>query len=95
MPWQDETYFELNAEQAVKAPEDSGIFGLKNHGEWVYIASSNNIRQALLYYLDGNMPWIAQQRPVQFAYELVDRARRTLRCSQLTAEYRPVFLNCV
>jgi len=95
MPWQNETYFELNADEAVKAPDDSGIFGLKNHGEWVYIASSNNIRQALLYYLDGNMPWISQQRPVQFAYELVDRARRTLRCSQLTAEYRPVFLNCV
>jgi hypothetical protein len=95
MPWEDTKYFELNLYEAARAPDDSGIFGLKNHGEWVYIASSNNIRQALLSYLEGNMPWIAQQRPIQFAYELVDGARRTLRCSQLTAEYRPVFLNCV
>ena len=95
MPWQNETYFELNTEEASKAPDSSGIFGLRRPGKWIYIASSNNIRQTLLCYLDGNMPWISQQKPMHFTYELVDRALRTLRCSQLTSEYGPIFLNCV
>jgi hypothetical protein len=95
MPWQNDVHFELNPEQASQAPETSGILGLNKPEAWVYIGSANNIRQALLLYLNGNMPWISQQRPVHFTYELVDLAVRTLRCCELTREYRPIFLKCV
>jgi hypothetical protein len=95
MPWQREEFHELSPQEIEKAPVDSGIFGLFKPGAWVYIASTKNIRQALLYYMDGNMPWVSQQQPQQFAFEIVDRRRRALRCSELTTEYRPVFLNCV
>jgi hypothetical protein len=95
MPWQREEFHQLSPQEIEKAPVDSGIFGLFKPGAWVYIASTKNIRQALLYYMDGNMPWVSQQQPQQFAFEIVDRRRRALRCSELTTEYRPVFLNCV
>ena len=95
MPWLNESYFELTADEVARAPDDSGIVGLKNLGEWVYIASSNSIRRALKDFLEGSMPWISQQHPVQFSYELAEGRQRAFRCSELTAEYRPVFLNCV
>jgi hypothetical protein len=95
MPWLNDKQYELRKQETASAPDQSGVFGLAKPGAWIYIASTNNIRQALMYYLEGNMPWVSQQRPVEFAFETVDKASRTARCSELTTEYKPVFLNCV
>jgi hypothetical protein len=95
VPWSDGNKYELIEDAAARVPAASGVFGLCRPGGWVYIASSNNVQQALFYYLEGNMPWITQQGPTQFTYEEVDSEKRAGRCSELTAEYRPVFLNCV
>jgi hypothetical protein len=95
MPWQSEKTYELNDARVLSAPPKSGVYGLLRPEAWVYIASTPNIQGALRNYLRGKMPWVAEQHPSFFAFELAPKLRRGERCSQLSGEFKPLFLDCI
>jgi hypothetical protein len=92
--WTEQALYDLTEAGVAQAPAEPGVYGLAKNGGWVYVASTNNIRQALANYLGGKMPWLSQQRPERFTFELVDDRGRAARCSELVSQLRPTFLNC-
>jgi len=72
------------------APEESGVFGLCSPGKWLYIGHSFNIRQALLRYLSGQMPYVLEWQPRSFVFELLPYKKRIERQKELVAYYQPI-----
>ncbi len=71
------------------APALSGVYGLSNAREWVYIGETDNIQDTLLGHLRQSDAAIENQKPTGFVYEICDRAQRTKRQDSLIVEYRP------
>ena len=71
------------------APALSGVYGLSNAREWVFIGESENIQDSLLGHLQKSDPAILNQNPTGFVYEICDRAQRSKRHDSLIVEYRP------
>jgi hypothetical protein len=72
------------------APVVSGLYGLSNSHEWVYIGEADNIRSALLNHLGDNHTSLMQHEPTGFVFEVCDRASRPSRQDRLVFEYGPV-----
>ncbi len=70
------------------APPASGIFGVSNASEWIYIGESDNIQAALLH-LQGDSA-LRQRGPTGFVFELCGPAARLARQGRLILEYEPV-----
>jgi predicted GIY-YIG superfamily endonuclease len=69
------------------APSVSGVYGLSNADEWIYIGQSDDIRTALLTHLreDGGM--LGTREYVGFVYGQCAGERRSQRQEQLMTEY--------
>lgn len=67
------------------APPISGIYGLCNAREWIYIGETDNIQLALL---DPD-PKFLEMQPTGFRFEICDRASRGARQERLIREYAP------
>jgi len=76
----------VNAE----APAGGGVYGLSNARQWLYIGTSDNIRQALSARLQERDTLLARNRPMGFVYEICDAAVRDGRCRRLISEYAPL-----
>ncbi len=63
------------------APNTSGVFGISNDREWIYIGESDNIQLALLAHL--------HDQATGFVFEICDRAGRFSRQDRLIFEYEP------
>ena len=73
------------------APMASGVYGISNGREWIYIGVTDDIRGSLIHHLrDGHTP-LMQRRPTGFVYETCDAAHRTIRQDRLIQEYEPAF----
>jgi hypothetical protein len=72
------------------APARPGIYGISNAAEWLYIGSSDNIRDALLGLLRASSSLLQGKRPSGFVFELCDQPGRAGRQHRLVAEYQPV-----
>jgi hypothetical protein len=72
------------------APVVSGLYGLSNSHEWVYIGEADNIRSALLAHLGDNHTSLMKHEPTGFVFEVCDLARRPSRQDRLVFEYGPV-----
>lgn len=72
------------------APAASGIYGLSNRREWVYIGQTDNIQAALLDHLQTPTSLAMQQAPTGFVFELCDLPGRQSRQDRLVFEYGPV-----
>lgn len=71
------------------APASSGVYGLSNSREWVYIGSTDNIRAALLEHVDGfNLP-VSERNPTGFSFELCPPSTRIARQDRLIHEMEP------
>jgi hypothetical protein len=71
------------------APDSSGVYGLSNSREWIFIGESNNIRVALMEYLrDVNSSGTAR-RPTGFSYETASPGKRVARKNELVRELTP------
>jgi|JI10StandDraft_1071094.scaffolds.fasta_scaffold713263_2 hypothetical protein len=74
------------------APTASGLYGISTQNEWLYIGESDNIRTALLVFLEDQE---AKGKPVDsmlrqgFVFELCPRGMRPGRQDQLVREYEP------
>lgn len=71
------------------APAVSGIYGISNAREWIYIGQSDDIQAALLEHLREAGTSLMERRPTGFVFELCDPAGRPARQGRLILEYKP------
>jgi len=77
---------------AMTAPAASGLFGISSRREWLYIGETDDIRGALLAYLDApatRESALDDTQALGFVFELCARAERLGRQDRLVREYRP------
>ena len=72
------------------APTVSGIYGISNAREWIYIGESDNIQASLLHNLQKGSSALLKRLPTGFVFELCDAADRRVRQDRLIQEYEPV-----
>lgn len=73
------------------APAASGVYGIANPREWIYIGETDNIQARLLEHLaEHSGTQIQSQAPTGFAYELCDSPARAGRQDRLVQQYEPV-----
>jgi hypothetical protein len=73
------------------APTASGVYGISNSREWIYIGATDNIRGALLADMQELETFLIRPQPVGFVFELCDRATRPARQNRLVLEYEPTY----
>jgi hypothetical protein len=56
------------------APSASGIYGISNAREWIYIGQSDNIQASLLLDLQKGSSALVKRGPTGFVFELCDVA---------------------
>jgi hypothetical protein len=71
------------------APTASGVYGISNAREWIYIGETDNIRGALLDHLQDCDAPLMKREPTGFVYEVCDPAKRPARQDRLVLEYEP------
>jgi len=72
------------------APTASGIYGISNAREWIFIGESDNIQAALLHDLQKGSSALLKRLPTGFVFELCDAVDRRVRQDRLIREYEPV-----
>lgn len=72
------------------APAASGIYGISNAREWIYIGETDNIQETLLGHLRELDTSLLRRRPTGFVFEVCDRVHRPARQDRLVLEYEPV-----
>ncbi|MBL8230752.1 MAG: hypothetical protein JNL98_19825 [Bryobacterales bacterium] len=71
------------------APAVSGVYGISNSQEWIYIGEADDIQRALMdHFTDHNGPF-QKRSPMGFVYETCARASRAARQDRLVLEYEP------
>src|SRR4051794_29074858 len=71
------------------APTASGVYGISNAREWIYIGEIDNLRATLLVHLQEGETALKRLRPTGFAFEICDQAMRPTRQDRLVLEYEP------
>lgn len=71
------------------APAESGVYGISNASEWIYIGEADDIRSRLLEHLSEPSPFLMQRRPTGFVFEVCPPERRRARQDRLVIEYEP------
>ena len=71
------------------APVASGVYGISNAREWIYIGQADNIQGALLAHLQDVDTSLMKRQPAGFVFELCAGARRSARQDRLIFEYEP------
>ena len=71
------------------APAASGVYGISNAREWLYIGQSEDIQGALLAHLQDSSTTLMKQAPTGFVYEVCAGASRAGRQERLVREYGP------
>src|ERR1700730_6576172 len=71
------------------APAASGVYGITNAREWIYIGETDDIKGALLAHLQEHDTSMMNKGPTGFVYEVCDRAHRPGRQHRLVSEYEP------
>ena len=79
----------LKAAVQAYAPNTSGVYGISNASEWVYIGEADDIQAALLAHLRQSGTPQMKRLPTGFVYELCDPAVRSSRQNRLVSEYEP------
>jgi hypothetical protein len=71
------------------APNESGVYGISNAAEWIFIGESDDIRGALLNHSQEHDTALMRRHPTGFVFEVCDRTRRAARQDRLVTEYGP------
>jgi hypothetical protein len=72
------------------APAASGVYGISNAREWIYIGETDNIQGALFQHLQDLYTSLMKRQPTGFVFEICDGACRSARQDRLVLEYEPV-----
>jgi predicted GIY-YIG superfamily endonuclease len=78
--------FSIRSIQA-HAPAASGVYGISNSREWIYIGQSDDIQGRLIEHLSELT--LRQRGPTGFVYEMCEPHDRTVRQNRLIVEYEP------
>jgi len=90
MPFQQLTPRPFNSNSIqMYAPVASGVYGISNAREWIYIGATDNIQIALRDHLADRQTWLMMRAPTGFVFEVCEGARRLSRQEQLVLEYGP------
>ena len=73
-----------------RAPLASGVYGISNAREWIYIGETENIQAALFEHMQDGRASLMKRQPTGFVFEVCDGARRSARQDRLVLEYEPV-----
>lgn len=71
------------------APGTSGVYGISNASEWIYIGQADNIQNALQDHLLDVDASIMKRLPTGFVFETCDSTHRLARQGRLVTEYSP------
>jgi hypothetical protein len=71
------------------APAASGVYGISNAIEWIFIGQTNDIRGSLLDHLQDFDTSLLKKQPTGFVYEICDAGHRAARHDRLIREYEP------
>jgi hypothetical protein len=71
------------------APVASGVYGISNAREWIYIGVTDNIQGTLLAHLKEFDTSLMKRQPTGFVFEICDGMRRLARQDRLVLEYEP------
>jgi hypothetical protein len=71
------------------APVASGVYGISNAREWIYIGETDNIQDTLLAHLQQLGTSLMKRQPTGFVFEVCPGARRQGRQGRLVLEYKP------
>lgn len=90
MPFEQPTPrpFTATAIQAY-APAASGVYGISNAREWIYIGRADDIQSALLDHLQDSHAPLMKRQPAGFVFEVCERSRQAARQDRLVLEYGP------
>jgi hypothetical protein len=72
------------------APSASGIYGISNAREWIFIGETDNIQASLMHDLQQGDTTLLNRIPTGFVFELCGAADRRARQDRLILEYEPV-----
>ncbi len=73
-----------------EAPSCSGVYGLSNAQEWIYVGETDNIQERLLDHLGNRGPFQDGGRATGFSFEECPAEERVERQRRLIAELEPV-----
>jgi len=71
------------------SPSTSGVYGISNAREWIYIGEADDIQGALLAQLEDTRATLMRHEPTGFVYEECASGRRLARQDRLVIEYEP------
>jgi hypothetical protein len=71
-------------------PASSGVYGLSNGREWVYVGETDNIQARLLEHLEESDRRPAEGAPTGFNFEVCSPGDRIARQQRLIVELDPV-----
>jgi hypothetical protein len=72
------------------APAASGIYGLSNSRQWIYVGVTANIQAELQKHLQSPNAFLRAHAPSGFTFELCPAERRVERQNQLVFELEPI-----
>jgi excinuclease UvrABC nuclease subunit len=75
------------------APRESGVYGIYNNSEWIYIGEAKDIEARLYEHIRGQSDQsarILRRNPTGYLFERCDALTRTSREAQLIRELDPV-----
>lgn len=71
------------------APVASGVYGISNAREWVFIGETDDIQGALLAHTQESGTALMNRQPTGFVFEVCDPFKRSARQDSLVLEYEP------
>jgi hypothetical protein len=72
------------------APASSGVYGLSNAREWIYVGETDNIQARLLEHLQEADTAVMGRKPTGFSFEVCHPYDRIARQDRLILELEPV-----
>ena len=72
------------------APPESGVYGLADARQWIYVGETADIQRELLRHLNYPHAFLKEHPPSGFTYELGTREHRNERQNRLIMELEPI-----
>jgi hypothetical protein len=72
------------------APPASGVYGLSDARQWIYVGETADIQAELLRHLRNPHAFLREHPPAGFTFELSGAGHRTNRQNQLIFELEPI-----
>jgi len=87
MPFPQGTTFALSSNSVrAHAPTSSGVYGIFNASQWIYIGESSDIQRRLLAHLEDTEAYLKRFSPTGYSFELQPEATREARRDALILE---------